>query len=365
MKAADIDAVVRMLREDDADAFRSLRLRALREEPMPFLTTLEEEEKRAAEDFAAPLRRHPDGTGVLGAFRGRALVGMLGFHRHAAAKARHRAQLWGMYVAPEARRRGFGKALLAGAIERLRALGDVEQIELTVVQRDEPARSLYLSAGFQVEGVLKRAMKVGREYLDEDVLVLWLEQPDRDAPSVPLPADLPVPVDDVAAAHLVGMALPDVTLPSTGGGGMRLASLRGRSVVFVYPRTARPSETMADDWARLPGALGCTSEACAFRDHEKELEAAGARVVGLSAQSPAEQAEAAKRLRLPFPLLSDKGLHLATALRLPTFAHAGRTYLRRLTLVVDDGRITHVFYPVFPPDRHPGEVYGWLQANPR
>jgi peroxiredoxin/ribosomal protein S18 acetylase RimI-like enzyme len=356
-------AVIRSLREDDAAPFRELRLRALREDADAFLSTLEEEQKRATEDFAQHLRRNQEGTGVLGAFEGKTLVGMLGYQRHGALKARHRASLWGMYVAPEVRRHGIARALLDDAIERLRAIADVEQIELTVVTRDEAARALYLSAGFQVQGLVKRAFKVGRAYFDEEALVLWLEGPASDAPSVPLPTGLPVPVDDGAAAHLVGLALPDVALPSTSGGGLRLSSMTGRTVVFVYPRTSHPSERMDETWAAIPGALGCTSEACAFRDHAESLAAAGARIVGLSGQAPAEQMEAARRLRLQYPLLSDKGLRLVEALRLPTFEHRGTTYLRRLTLVVDDGKIVHVFHPVFPPDRHPGEVYGWLQAH--
>jgi peroxiredoxin/ribosomal protein S18 acetylase RimI-like enzyme len=365
MKASDQAAVIRSLREDDAAAFRELRLRALREDPDAFLSTLEEEQKRATEDFALHLRRNTDGTGVLGAFHGPTLIGVLGFQRHGAVKARHRASLWGMYVAPEARRHGVARALLDDVIDRLSAMGDVEQVELTVVTRDEAARALYLSAGFHVQGLLKRAFKVGRTYFDEESLVLWLELPSSDAPSVPLPTGLPIPVDDGAAAHLVGLELPDVALPSTSGGGLRLSSMRGRTVIFVYPRTSHPSEAPDPAWAAIPGALGCTSEACAFRDHAESLAAAGARIVGLSAQPAPEQAEAARRLRLHYPLLSDKGMRLAGLLRLPTFEHRGVTYLRRLTLVVDDGRIVHVFHPVFPPDRHPGEVYGWLQAHQR
>jgi peroxiredoxin/ribosomal protein S18 acetylase RimI-like enzyme len=366
MKASAPSAVIRSLREDDAAAFRELRLRALRENPDAFLATAEEEEKRSEKDFAAPLRRSADGTGVLGAFLGKTLIGILGVHRHAAAKARHRASLWGMYVAPDKRRHGVGRALLDDALDRLRAAGDIEQIELMVVTRDEAARALYLSAGFQIQGVSRRAFKVGRSYFDEEALVLWLEGPaSYAAPSHPLPAGLPAPVDDGAAAHLVGLALPDVALPSTASGGLRLSSLAGRTVIFVHSRIAGPSEKLDEAWARIPGATGCTSEACAFRDHVAALDAAGARVVGLSAQPSAELAEAAKRLRLPFPMLSDKGFRLAQTLRLPTFEHEGKTYLRRLTLVVDDGKIVHVFYPVFPPDRHPGEVYGWLQANQR
>jgi len=184
-------------------------------------------------------------------------------------------------------------------------------------------------------------------------------------PLHPLPEGLPVPVDDGAAAKLLGVTLPDGILSSSVGGGLRLASMQGRTVVYVYPRTAGATESIAASWNAIPGARGCSSEACAFRDHAADVAAAGARLVGLSTQSTDEQVEAAKRLHLPFPLLSDPTLRLAGAIGLPTFDHEGKTYLRRVTLVVDDGKITHVFYPVFPPDRHPEQVVSWLRAHPR
>ncbi len=365
MKSTPPAVVVRTLQEDDAAALRELRLRALRDEPVPFMTTYEEEAERTEQDFAARVRRNPDGTGVLGAFVGRQLVGMVGVGRQGALKARHRASIWGMYVVPEARRHGVGKALLDDAIDRLRALGEVEQVELTVVSSEEAARGLYVRAGFQQQGLIKRAMKVGRRYYDEESFVLWLRDPGADAPSHPFPVGLSAPDDDGAAAHLVGMALPDVALASTVGGALRVAGMPGRTVVFVHTRIRPASETISEAWLQVPGAEGCTSEACAFRDQAALIDAAGARIVGLSAQTPAEQAEAAKRLRLQYPLVSDEAQRVARALKLPTFAYEGRSWLRRLTLVVDDGRISHVFYPVFPPDKHAAEVYAWLQKHQR
>ena len=132
-------------------------------------------------------------------------------------------------------------------------------------------------------------------------------------------------------------------------------------MVYAYPRTGRPGEPeLTDDWDLIPGARGCTPEACGFRDHYAELNAAGANVFGLSTQSTADQKELAARLHLPFPVLSDENLVLTQAMRLPTFRAAGQTLLRRLTLVIRDGRVEHVWYPVFPPDRHAGEVLQWL-----
>ena len=180
-----------------------------------------------------------------------------------------------------------------------------------------------------------------------------------------LPDDLPAPVDDGAADHLPGAVVPDIGLASTDGGSVSLAALRGRTVVYAYPRTGRPGEpSLVDDWDLIPGARGCTPETCGFRDHHAELAAAGAAVFGLSTQDTAYQRELAERLALPFAILSDAALALTAVLRLPTFEAAGHTLLRRLTLIVRDARIEHVFYPVFPPDRHALDVLGWLRADP-
>ena len=166
-----------------------------------------------------------------------------------------------------------------------------------------------------------------------------------------LPADLPVPEDDGAAAHLPGRALPHVALPATTGGTIDLAALGGRVVVFAYPRTGRPEDPPGPDWDAMPGARGCTPEVCGIRDAISAFEALGAKVVGLSAQSHEDQLEAAQRLALPYPLLSDAGGELARELALPTFDWQGRPLLKRLTLLVRDGVIDDVIYPVFPPDR--------------
>ena len=179
-----------------------------------------------------------------------------------------------------------------------------------------------------------------------------------------LPADLPVPVDDGAADHLAGLQLPPVQLPSTAGRVVDVSALgRGRTVLYCYPRTGRPDRPVPDGWDAIPGARGCTPESCGFRDHAGELTALGAAVFGISAQTTEEQREAAERLRLPFELLSDSRLELASALRLPTFQFESSTLIKRLTLVVRDGVIEHVFYPVFPPDRHAEEVVQWLSGG--
>lgn len=182
---------------------------------------------------------------------------------------------------------------------------------------------------------------------------------------VPLPDDLPAPEYDGAADHLLGLGVPEIELPATGGGTVVLARAGAeRTIVYAYPRASRPgAPELSAEWDRIPGARGCTQESCGFRDHHAELLALGAEVLGLSTQDTDEQSELVERLQLPYPLLSDSRLELTDALRLPTFEVAGRTLLRRQTLVIADGRIEHVFYPVFPPDRHAAEVLSWLRER--
>ncbi|AVT38305.1 peroxiredoxin [Plantactinospora sp. BB1] len=182
-----------------------------------------------------------------------------------------------------------------------------------------------------------------------------------------LPADLPVPQDDGAADHLPGLRMPALALSATDGTEMRVDVVppgATRLVLYAYPRTGRPGVEPPPGWDLIPGARGCTPQSCAFRDHAAELGSAGAAVAGLSTQDTGYQREAVQRLHLPFPLLSDVHLALTRALRLPTFEVAGVTLLRRLTLVVRDGVVEHVFYPVFPPDRHARVVLDWLAGHP-
>jgi peroxiredoxin len=180
-----------------------------------------------------------------------------------------------------------------------------------------------------------------------------------------LPEGLPRPVDDGAAAHLVGADLPDIGLRATTGPDIFLARLVGRTVLYAYPRTGRPGQEPAPGWDLVPGARGCTPQSCAFRDHYADLRELGAsHVFGLSTQDTSYQREMAERLHLPFPVLSDESLSLARALQLPTFEIQWQTLLKRLAMIIDGGRITHVFYPVFPPDRNAEEVLAWMRGHP-
>lgn len=175
---------------------------------------------------------------------------------------------------------------------------------------------------------------------------------------------IPAPEDDGATDHLPGTAWPDLALPGTDGAAHAVSDIAGRVAVYVYPRTGQPGAALPDGWDSIPGARGCTPQSCSFRDHAADLRAAGAvAIYGLSTQDTEYQAEAAARMRLPFPLLSDADLRLATALRLPTFTVDGMVLIKRMALILRDGVIEHVFYPVFPPDRNAADVLAWLQEH--
>jgi peroxiredoxin len=179
-----------------------------------------------------------------------------------------------------------------------------------------------------------------------------------------LPANLPRPTDDGGARHLKGMAMPDLELPSTANRRVNLSKIDApRVVIYAYPMTGRPDRQLPAGWDDIPGARGCTPETCGFRDHHKDLAKLHTEVFGISTQDTPYQQEMVKRLDVPFEVLSDEHLALARALKLPTFTVDGMVLMKRLTLVVKGGRIEHVFYPVFPPDKHADEVIAWLKQH--
>ena len=178
-----------------------------------------------------------------------------------------------------------------------------------------------------------------------------------------LPAGLPTPIDDGACDHLLGMHLPDISLASTQGAGVNLSLLSELTVIYIYPMTGRPDTPLPDGWDQIPGARGCTPQACAFRDHSAELNQLNARVFGLSTQPGDYQREATQRLHLPFALLSDESLAFTKKMSLPTMVVEGQTLIKRITLICDGGEIVQVFYPVFPPDANAAEVTSWLQEQ--
>jgi len=177
-----------------------------------------------------------------------------------------------------------------------------------------------------------------------------------------LPADLPIPEDDGAANHLIGMEMPALSLPTTSGSSVSLQT-EGLTVYYIYPMTGRPDRELPDGWEQIPGARGCTPQSCSFRDHHQELQQFGATVYGVSVQNSEYQREAKERLHLPFELLSDVDQQLQDSLQLPAFEAAGMQLYKRLTLIVRNGKIVKVFYPVFPPDRNADDVLQWLSDN--
>jgi peroxiredoxin len=175
-----------------------------------------------------------------------------------------------------------------------------------------------------------------------------------------LPADLPVPTDDGACDHLLGMPVPALTLESSVGPVDLAAFGAGLAVLYVYPRTGHPDRPVPEEWDAIPGARGCTPQSCGFRDHAQELRELGAKVAGLSVQMLEEQVELSERLGILYPVISDPELILRDALALPTFEFEGQTLYKRLTLVFEAGHVAKCFYPVFPPDRNAEEVLAWL-----
>ena len=187
----------------------------------------------------------------------------------------------------------------------------------------------------------------------------------RQQTDFPLPSNLPRPVDDGAAEHLTGVLLPQVSLSSTAGRVIDLSNLSTpRTVLYCYPMTGVPGKPLPECWDMIPGARGCTPQACSFRDHYQEISGLKAEVFGLSTQSTDYQREMSDRLHLPFEVLSDAEFKLCDALHLPTFEVGGIRLVKRITLIVRGGRIEHVFYPVFPPDESADQVLRWLQDQP-
>jgi peroxiredoxin len=174
---------------------------------------------------------------------------------------------------------------------------------------------------------------------------------------------IPAPEDDGSTRHLRGLKIASVPLHATDGKTVDLFSLKGRTIVYAYPRTGQPGHDNPPGWDMIPGARGCTPQSCSFRDHFADLKSLGVQhLYGLSTQDSAYQKEAADRLHLPFTILSDEKLALTKAMNLPTFETNGITLLKRVTLVIDDGVIRHIFYPVFPPDRSAADVIKWLRT---
>lgn len=178
-----------------------------------------------------------------------------------------------------------------------------------------------------------------------------------------LPKNLPIPIDEGACSQLLGKVLPDVSLQSTQKTTINLSLIKGWLVIYCYPMTGQPNVDLPDGWNEIPGARGCTPQSCSFRDNFQTLLDLKVNVYGLSTQRTEYQQEAATRLHLPFPLLSDEHLAFTRILNLPVFEINQMQLNKRVTLIVLDGVIQHYFYPVFPPDKNVNDVIDWLKLN--
>jgi len=180
----------------------------------------------------------------------------------------------------------------------------------------------------------------------------------------PLPSNLPVPKDDGACDHLPGKVLPSISLSSTSGQSVDLSKVSGLCIVFCYPRMAPPSEDVPKEWDDIPGARGCTPQACSFRDLAKQLSKHGVETLyGLSTQDVDFMKEAKERLHLPYDLLSDVKLDFANAMGIPTFDYQGETRIKRVTLAVKDGKVVKHWYPIFPSSENAPNVLKWLEEG--
>lgn len=184
------------------------------------------------------------------------------------------------------------------------------------------------------------------------------------SPDQTFPSDLPRPEDDGACDHLKGSTFPSISLPSTAGDSIDPSTLTGLTVLFCYPRTGGPNETITEDWNAIPGARGCTPQACSFLDAFKEFTELGAKhIFGASTQDTSYQQEVRERVHLPYQLLSDEGLEMVDKLKLPTFEWQGKKLIKRMSMAIEDGKIIKVWYPVFPPNESANEVLKWLKSE--
>jgi peroxiredoxin len=178
-----------------------------------------------------------------------------------------------------------------------------------------------------------------------------------------LPDDLPVPVDDGACDHLTDSQIPSVALDSTSGASIDLSKVDGISVIFFYPMHGHPDALPMTGWNDIPGARGCTPQACSFRDSYTKLAKLGVKIFGVSSQPLSEQQEASERLELPYILLNDSELRLSKAMKLPTFEYDSSTFIKRITLICENGVIKKTLYPVFPPDKNVYDVLDWVEGR--
>ena len=178
------------------------------------------------------------------------------------------------------------------------------------------------------------------------------------------PSNLLKPKQDGACEHLKNFRIPELSLPTQDGNLLKLNRADTfRLVIYCFPMTGHPDRQLPKDWNSIPGARGCTSQTCSFRDHYDELITNNALPIGISTQSVKDIKEMTTRLKVPYDVLSDEHLFFSKTLKLPTFLIEKKTYIKRLTLIVEKSVVKYFFYPVFPPDTHIKDVLNWLKKN--
>lgn len=167
---------------------------------------------------------------------------------------------------------------------------------------------------------------------------------------------------DTLRQHLIGRALPSLQLTATDHSSIDLSALPGLSVVFIYPRSGNPELPAPAEMASVPGAKGCTPQACGFRDAFDDFAALGVqRIFGLSSQDSAYQQELRERTQLPYQLLSDQDCALGKALGLPVYQAGPIEVYGRAALVIDDGRLVQLYTEIPEPARNAGQILDWLR----
>lgn len=162
------------------------------------------------------------------------------------------------------------------------------------------------------------------------------------------------------------MTVPSIRLPPTSAPEslVDISKLQGLSIIFCYPRTGAPDEMVPPEWDAIPGARGCTPQACSFRDNLPELKKFGVmNLFGLSTQDTPYQQEVHDRVHLPYDLLSDEKLEFLQSLQLPYFEYKDKKLTKRLSIAIENGVIVKCWYPIFPPDSNVHEVLQWLKQR--
>ena len=151
-----------------------------------------------------------------------------------------------------------------------------------------------------------------------------------------LPSNLPIPKDDGGCNHLINQDIPEVSLLNQSGNYLKLnRNDTFRIVLYCFPMTGHPKKILPVNWDNIPGARGCTSQTCSFRDHYDDLIKLNAIPIGMSTQTVNDLKEMTKRLNVPYDVLSDASLEFTNKMRLPTFRVKDSIYIKRLTIIIE------------------------------